>query len=467
MSMNGTDVLAYLDRIAADKSRIAKEDMLKRVIDDPVFQRALIYAYNPFITFGVTPPRAKAAGRQQITEASKVWAALDALADRTFTGNAAQVCVREWMVDVLDQPSSDLLFRILSKDLRCGISVKTINKVKPGLIPTFDVMLAHKYEVKRIVTWPAAVEPKLDGLRVIAVAQNGDVRFYSRTGKPFTSLDHLVLPVLTMLDGARAGVQNAETAVELGIPEKLREVYWKLLGDDKPRLVLDGEVVSGNFNETTGAVRRKDELAEDAVFNVFDALPYGLFAGASADIKLPYKVRRGFTEHVLRHALPESPLKLVPRYLVNSVDEIQTYYQTFRDRGLEGAIVKPLDGFYQKKRSFGWMKMKAEESVDVRVTGAFEGTGKYEGQLGGLIVDVDGVEVRVGGGFTDEERRRLWEAFQRDQAVRHWPSPGPNPEVLGRLIEVEYHEKTPDGSLRHPRFVAWRDDKDAGIEEAA
>jgi len=94
------------------------------------------------------------------------------------------------------------------------------------------------------------------------------------------------------------------------------------------------------------------------------------------------------------------------------------------------------------------MKIKAEESVDLVVKGAFEGEGKYQGTLGGLLCDFKGVEVRVGGGYSDEERKEFWRLYQHDLKRAN----AGEPLLLGTLIEVEFHEITPDGSLRHPRL---------------
>lgn len=69
-----------------------------------------------------------------------------------------------------------------------------------------------------------------------------------------------------------------------------------------------------------------------------------------------------------------------------------------------------------------------------------EGTGKYAGMLGALIVDNGKAEVEVGSGFTDAERREFWE----------------NPP---ECIEIKYQEELPSGSLRFPVFVRARDDK--------
>jgi ATP-dependent DNA ligase len=281
-------------------------------------------------------------------------------------------------------------------------------------------MLAHKYEEKRIKYWPVYVEPKLDGVRVVAFVTPTDVKFYSRTGKEFTTFDHLKKSILDLK------------------PNSFGTTY-----------VLDGEVVSGSFNETVSQVRRTSKQATDAEFHAFDILPMSLFTDSEA-VSVSHEGRR--------HLLKDTGISMVPSYLAHSHEDVLERYQKIRDAGGEGVIVKYPTGLYELKRSHAWMKIKGEESVDVRVTGMYEGLGKYVGMLGGLTVDVDGVEVRVGGGFTDHQRETFWNKEWRTR---------PNlrgVEATGRLIEVEYHEKTPDGSLRHPRFVRFRDDKDEGVD---
>lgn len=205
--------------------------------------------------------------------------------------------------------------------------------------------------------------------------------------------------------------------------------------------VLDGEVVSGSFNKTVSEVRKKDVQATDAEFHIFDLLPKSVFAEGTP-AKWSYLDRRKCVEEFAALAVKGGPIKAIPRYLVNSVEEIHTLYEAVRARGLEGLIVKDPEALYVRKRSHAWMKIKAEETVDLYVTGWEPGTGKYEGLIGAFIVDHNGVPVNVGSGLSDELR-----------------SEDPN-EIVGRMIEVEYHEVTPDGSLRHPRFKRFRDDKD-------
>ena len=415
----GTDVLAIIDEVAATTSRTDKENILWLHVGDPFFVKVLKAVLDPFVTYGVKKMPKVEPGDDELTVDSPHWDVLAALAVRELTGNEATGALIE-MLGALNESSAELMRRVLLKDLRAGFSKNTVNKLLPGTIPTFDCMLAHKYEEKRIKKWPVAVEPKLDGVRVLAFVDGSSCRFFSRSGKEFTTFDHLKMPLMKAFRS------------------------WGC----SDRVVLDAEVASGSFNKTVSEVRRSSAQATDAKLYIFDILPESLFynldrKAASEDDN---QKRRKTLEGFISHCQPDDPLRAIPRFLANSHDEIMALYAKFRGKGLEGAIVKPLDGLYHRRRNHAWMKIKGEETIDVRVTGIFEGTGKFEGSLGGLVVDVDDVEVRVGSGLSDKLRADIW--------------CGPPEEIVGRLIEVEYHEKTPDGSLRHPRFVRFRDDKD-------
>ena len=122
-----------------------------------------------------------------------------------------------------------------------------------------------------------------------------------------------------------------------------------------------------------------------------------------------------------------------------------TFYWACRSIGFEGAVIKPFDYDYVGSRSYRWMKMKNELSADVKVVAVEEGTGKYIGQMGKIVVDFNGVKVKVGTGFSDAERELYYTQ--------------PN-LVISKMTEILYMEKTPDGSMRHPRFLRLRPDKD-------
>lgn len=138
-------------------------------------------------------------------------------------------------------------------------------------------------------------------------------------------------------------------------------------------------------------------------------------------------------------------LKYIPRYIVPAVyDDIKDWHDDFVQQGHEGAMVKDLDAPYKFGRGPEVMKLKAFHDVDLKIEKLIEGTGKHSGKLGSVSVDYKGVEVQVGSGFSDELRESIWS----------------DPDsFVGRMIEVRYQEVTPDGSLRFPTFVCFRNDR--------
>ena len=107
-------------------------------------------------------------------------------------------------------------------------------------------------------------------------------------------------------------------------------------------------------------------------------------------------------------------------------------------------MIKALNAPYTFGRSHDVMKYKAFHDVDLKIQGLLEGTGKHSGKLGSIIVVFNGVEVQVGSGLTDELRETIWNAPD---------------DFIGRLVEIRYQEVTPDGSLRFPTFVCFRNDR--------
>lgn len=86
-------------------------------------------------------------------------------------------------------------------------------------------------------------------------------------------------------------------------------------------------------------------------------------------------------------------------------------------------------------------KLKQKLTFDCIVNGIQEGTGKHKDRMGALIVILDGVQFKVGTGFTD----KLREEFN-------------DHSIIGKIIEVEAMEQLPSGKLRHPRFIRIRED---------
>jgi len=285
----------------------------------------------------------------------------------------------------------------LNKSLDIGLAAKSINDVRPGLIPEHAIQLAKPIDWKR-VKYPVWASVKLDGLR--AVFKDG--KFFSRKGHVLQGLTALAAVCQEFAQG----------------------------------FTLDGELIipGEHFNEASGQLRSFNETP-DAVYGVFDVVDFNQCFlwryNKLTDLHLAYK--------------DNPPYRILPvlHKLFYTREEVEAYYEKSRVNGYEGLVVKNSDGMYENARTWAWMKMKNTETADCKVTGIFPGQGKYEGLVGGIYVDYNGTRVGVGSGLTDFQRN-IW-------------ADSPE-EIIGSVVEIAFQEVTPDGSLRHPRLIRVRGD---------
>ena len=396
-------MIDLFNQIAKSNSPSDKLALLREYPYQEELKSVLRLALDPFITFGVTDfdPAPK-------NEYSPLghFQVLEKLASRELTGGAARRALGLSVRD-LDEDYHELVRRIVRKDLRCGVGPALALQFCPNLIRTFEVMRAIPLnKVKPQAGKSYLIEPKYDGLRAIAVIKGQSVTLLSRNGLEFTSVDHLKEPLLRLAKG--------------------RDLFF------------DGELVNGNFNNSSSAIRRKNQTNTDTRYYLFDRLEADEWGSVTRE--------QGHRSLLLARdfvGFSGEELKLVPTHRATP-EEFMRYYNHFLDQGYEGAMVKDPMGHYRFKKHRDWIKIKPAEDLDLRVESLVQGEGKYSGMLGAAIVKYKGKRVSVGSGFSDEERQQFWE--------------DPN-SIKGKIIEVRFHEETPDGSLRHPRFVKIREDK--------
>ena len=152
------------------------------------------------------------------------------LIEREKTGHAARDQIIELMATATSEQWNDWYRRILIKDLRCGVTHKTINKHSTMKVPVFECMLATdsaKHEKKMV--GEMLIEPKLDGVRVIVICDvdKDEVKLFSRNGKELSNFPEINKQFDEMLD------QMSES------------------------MVFDGEVMSDDFQTLMKQVHRK------------------------------------------------------------------------------------------------------------------------------------------------------------------------------------------------------------------
>ena len=164
-------VVEILEEIKSTSKSTEKLAIMKKNADNIYFKSALYYSSDPFKPFHVAKvPRVKATERaanllSEETAWPTFYSLLDQCASRSVTGNTA-IDLLHSLFQTVDKNTESWMRNVLNKHLAIGISVKSINKAFPGFIPTFEVSLAQKFDMKRIGNRKTvAVEPKLDGIR--------------------------------------------------------------------------------------------------------------------------------------------------------------------------------------------------------------------------------------------------------------------------------------------------------------
>ena len=410
--------------LESDNSRLFKEGVIENHLNNEVLQEGLVMCLDPLVTFGV----------KQVPESEKdgkglSWAdfkkAANLLIDREKTGHAA----RDLIIDLIDSSKKDQwnnwYRRILIKDLRCGVSEKTVNNVAKKMdldfkVPVFSCMLAHdgaKHPKK--IKGDCLVEYKYDGVRVLAIVKNGRATLYSRNGKIFNNFPH---------------IENALSKSEYN------------------NFVFDGEVMSDDFQALMKQVYRKSGAkTDDAYLALFDFLPLKEFNNGKSKLN---SIERKEELNKLSKTF-DNVIKLVDYEIINFDNEdgqnkFSAMNKEALDKGFEGLMIKPNDNYYECKRSHAWLKIKPFIEVTLKVVDIQEGSGKHAGKLGAFQVEGedDGkfFSLSVGSGLTDDDREKFWSAKNR---------------LIGRMVEIRADAITQsiEGehfSLRFPRFKNFR-----------
>ena len=410
-----------IQKLESDNSSLFKQSVIKDNLDNKEFIEGAKLCLDPLVTFGVKEVPVKKDPTGEGLSFEQFLTLANQLQQRELTGHAARDAILVAMAKSTQEQWNDWYRRILIKDLRCGTGAKLINKVQKDTIPLFGCMLAHdgaKHPKK--IAGECYVEYKYDGVRVIAIVQNGSATLHSRNGKLLENFPH--------------------------IEEALSKPEFE-------GLVFDGEVMSEDFQTLMKQVHRKEGAqTEDSYLAVFDMLTIDEFNAGGTELNAVERRQR----IVNLSDLFTYRIQLVDATLIDmDSDEGQVKFQEMNkralDEGYEGLMIKPIKEGYKCKRSHAWLKIKPFIEVTLKVIELEEGTGKNEGLLGALVVEGedDGkfFRLNVGSGLTDENREQIWENQDK---------------VIGQLVEIRADAATQSQdaddvwSLRFPRFKTFR-----------
>lgn len=399
-----------------------KESLLREGIDENL-KKILSLTFNPYINFYIKKYKKETAcGAIDIstdTGILYVSEALNKIAQRVVTGKAGITYIG-FVRSELTADSQDIFDKILARDLKIGINESTINKVSPGLIPTFDVALANTFDpdkhTKLLEASRHYIARKIDGCRLVSIKKNGKWSFWSRQGKEFDTLSVL------------------EDDLNRNITED--------------NIVLDGELCSvdsngdENFSDIMKLIRKKDSQIKNPMYLTFDCLSLEDFENGSSITK--FSKRYESLKNIVSGCTRAKALEQVEY----SEEKFAELTKKSIDNNWEGLILRR-DCEYKSGRSNDLLKCKQFLDFETTVmdtengmlTFANAGSGHETIEcMSAIKIEYKGNIVSVGSGFTKEERLHYFNSPQ---------------DIVGKIVTVKYFEESNDSktgklSLRFP-----------------
>ena len=398
-----------------------KKAFLETHKDDIDFIALLKFLLNPRIVTGISKAKLNKkvpAVRGFIGDIENLYTYLE----NNNTGRDSDIAMCQGFVSYYVE-HKDFLSSIITKTLKLGVDTKLCNTVYGSdFIYLHEVMQGSSREKLRLKNGETFyLTQKLNGVRGTYV----DGEIISRQGIAFTNLDHIIAEL-----------------------KKMENICGK-------PMVFDGELIrknidnlsdSENFRIGTGIINSDDTDKSCIEFVLFDCLPLDEFREGKS--KASFVKRRDMLYDLFYNQKWENTRAVPIQYISNDETTINGFLERADELGWEGLMLN-LDAPYECKRSTKLIKIKTFKYSDLRIVGYEEGTGKYVGMLGSVIVEYKGGVVAIGSGLSDEQR------------VNYWKNPD---ELIGKIVQVKFKEETMDKktglkSLQFPIFQYLREEK--------
>ena len=337
--------------------------------------------------------------------------------------------------------------RAILKDLRCGVQIKTMNKVfkRLDLIPIkkFALQLCkaldiyNNTEVENKLIFPCSMECKYDGIRLQAEIftnnEETDCRLTSRRGTDNTDKYPLV-----------------------------RQALIKTFAGEN--VILDGEIISDSFQDLT----RKDSKAKkkyvlfdnitDETLKYLDRWDNLMSLCSSREVSCITELK----DKEIPYSM-EKHIYTAEHYNCNNIQEARIFYDELNSRKEEGIIIKNDAKRYDRGSRKNMFKCKKVYTADLLCIGYKLGEGKRTGKVSTLcLMDKSKtIRVDVGSGVDDYTSNMLTDYVKMSTKLNTLNNDEESiPYFVGKIVEIKYNEITETGSIRFPRYICFRDDKE-------
>ena len=445
--------------LRADNSTNYKLEVLAKHKNKDLLRKFLLYTYNPRFNYFITelPENELFRHSADNLDENSFFSILDQMKSREITGNIAREKLSEHL-SFCNHILYELYELVIKRDIRAGVSTKSINKVFPNLIPTTPYMrcsLLKDYKETNLFGKHNTifVQKKADGVFSYIIKEDNQVKFQTRNGTIYyvegIEKDFDFIPNNTVLVGEaliKSNGKELDRKTGNGLINKLikSEGSFETLEKEYSKATTPKQK-ENIYKKQLQLKQQLKDIVEGLHFEVWDMISVGEFdKGYSVEL---YSSRLARLEKLLQNI--SNRVSLIETSEVISLELAEEIAEQYISQGYEGAIIKSKDLLFENKTSKSQIKIKSELDCDLLCVGVIEGNGKYKGLVGALECTsaCGNLKVSVGSGLTDEMRSVDFK------------------EYIGKIITVKYNEKitkkdSDEVSLFLPRFLDIRIDKD-------
>lgn len=403
----------FLQQLADTSSTNEKVLLLKKFLQDKQFRKVVVYALDERKKYHINQVPKYKSGNLFTGSNKQIFKILDKLSNQTGATDKDKQSL--FSLASADQETHEIVSRIVKKDLRCGCSAKLINNAVPMTIETLPYQRCSTdkkiQNIKYDKELGAIVQEKGDGTFVaVHVQKDGEIKFYTRN---FSKV-HQLHKLKSIIRNGIISIHKKKI-IDKGTIDKtfkggfLERVYHGEMLVYKNDKILDRKTGNGIVNQCI----QKTALQSDAdcmIIKLWDSLPEKEFW--SGECKIQYNAR---LRHVMKFvsSINNDCIQLIETQRVFSYEEAKDFYAKIRKENGEGAILKNVNSVWKDGTSTQQIKMKNVSDAEMRIVKwkkGVKGT-KYEKCMGAVLFATDDkkVQVWVGTGFSDEERKKNWD----------------------------------------------------------
>lgn len=436
-------VANILEQLKSTTKRTEKEAILSGLTgtEEYLFKRVAVMTYSPNINYWIKEvdwPEESESDTLFETEYDVISldAALDKLeseiATRKVTGNKAHDRIIEIYQSLINMEKYTFKC-VVDRDLKAGVSVKTINKIWPDLVYDHPYMRGSSFNKKNLknINFPCISQTKEDGA-------------YE---------DIIVVPNSFIEQRARSGAIN-NNFLSNGLVDALKTVEYPV--------VFMGEILAFEDSTRTKLMSRQksngyinsNEVDPERLLHVlWDMVPYEDFKQGVSKTKYSHRFDM-LKRMIISLNQHTDQVKVVDSRMVTDIDDVIEHLKENLEDGLEGTMLKNVGLNWKNGTSKDQVKVKVEFECDLKVVGFNQGktAGEWDEKLGSITFESSEglINVNVGTGFSDEERVEIWQ--NRVEYMKKIATIKSNDIITNDLHPDKY-------SLFLPRIVKFRPDK--------